>query len=114
MPLSWQAGETISALVYAMTGGATTARMELDGNIVATAAVPGTISYEFSADVDARYYFRLDTGSATWELSCTPPRPAPPLAASPVPAMTTYGLALTVLGLLLLAARRLSSASRRR
>jgi hypothetical protein len=110
--LSWQAGETISATVYAPTGGATTVRLELDGSTVTSAAIPGTVSYEFAADGDARFHFLLDSGAATWELSCS--QPVPPGPPKPVPTMSAYGLVLTMLGLLLVATRRLRASARRK
>ena len=95
-PLSWQAGEIISAKVTASTGGATTAELEFGGSIVASTAIPGTLSYALPADTDAVYTFRLNVGSATWELSCTQPTPPAPTA---VPIMPLWLLGLMAVAL---------------
>ena len=92
--LSWQAGETISAVVSAPISGATTVQIQVpDGNVVASASVPGVVSYVFPADVEASYRFTTGVGQATYELSCTPP-PSPSAPPTPVPALGLWGIGI--------------------
>ena len=106
--LSWQAGETISALVSAPTGGAATAQIEIDGSVVASAPIPGTVSYVFPADTDASYRFSTDIGLAIFELSCDAPVPVAPQPAKSIPTLSIWaiGVLSALIGLMGVFSRR--------
>ena len=96
------AGDTILATISPPIGNGTPTSVELqvDGNVVDSDGFPGSVTYVFPSDGSFDVDFILDTGQASWTLTCGQPPQA-------VPAVPFYGLALTILGLLLLASRRL-------
>lgn len=112
IPRSFQTGETISAVVTAPTGGATTAELALGGTPVASAAVPGTLTYTLPADLDAEYAFSLNAGSATWELSCVQPLPPTSTTPTAVPVMPLWLLGLMAIGIAGVASIRFRRARR--
>ena len=96
------AGDTILATVSPPTANGTPTSVELrvDGNVVDSDSFPGSVTYVFPSDGNFDVDMDLDDGQATWTLTCGQPPQS-------VPTMPIYGLVLTILGLLLVASRRL-------
>jgi len=103
------AGDTILATVSPPTenGPPTSIELRLDGNVVDSDSFPGSVTYVFPSDGNFQVDIDLDDGQATWTLTCGQPPQA-------VPTMPIYGLVLTILGLLLVASRRLQVSTKRK
>jgi hypothetical protein len=103
------AGDTILATISPPTGSGTPTSVELqvDGSVVDSDGFPGSVTYVFPSDGSFDVDFILDNGQASWTLTCGQPPQA-------VPTMPIYGLVLTILGLLLVASRRLQVSSKRK
>ena len=103
------AGDTILATVSPPTANGTPTSVELrvDGNVVDSDSFPGSVTYVFPSDGNFQVDMDLDDGQAAWTLTCGQPPQA-------VPTMPIYGLVLTILGLLLVASRRLQVSTKRK
>jgi hypothetical protein len=103
------AGDTILATVSPPTANGTPTSVELrvDGNVVDSDSFPGSVTYVFPSDGNFQVDMDLDDGEATWTLTCGQPPQA-------VPTMSSYGLLLTIVGLLLVASRRFQVSTKRK
>ena len=106
-PQAWDTrtdrSSSFSAVDIVKTGATT-----LEIGVRRTNVVPGegVRIYSLAADIT---YTPLVTPTPT----PTPPPTPPPSAATPVPTMSAYGIGLTMLGLLLVAGRRLRASAKR-
>ena len=79
--MAFHAGETITVRVGEPTADATPTASELyfdigpagSNKVVDAGGFPATLTYTMPADGNHNGGFRLDTGQATWNLSCTAP-----------------------------------------
>lgn len=84
-----------------------------NGTPVDTDIFPGSLSYEFPADITTVVGWKVDQDNVTWTVSCVSSEVSTPPATA-VPTMPAYGLVLTMLGLLVVVSRRLRASAKRK